>query len=87
VVQLESPDRSAVIPVGYVEADAEAGLARTPAFSAEDIRLLPPYDPPLTREEENRIHAAIEGRLAGPRYFERADFRLPRARAPSGPSG
>ncbi|MEJ2502568.1 MAG: PRC-barrel domain-containing protein [Gemmatimonadota bacterium] len=77
VLQLEDPDRSAVIPVGYVEADVEAGRVRTPAFTAEDIRLLPPYEPPLTREAENRIHAAIEGRLSGPRYFERVDFRAP----------
>ena len=75
VLDLEDPERSAVVPVGYVEVDPDSERATTPALSGEDIRLLPAYEPPLSREEENRIHAAIEGRLAGERYFERADFR------------
>lgn len=74
VVDLPEHGRSAVVPVGYVQVDREAGWAATPALSGEDIRLLPPYEPPLTREEENRIHAAIEGRLAGDRFFQRPDF-------------
>ncbi|NIP82606.1 MAG: hypothetical protein GWM90_26660, partial [Gemmatimonadetes bacterium] len=49
--------------------------ARLSALTREDARLLPAYEPPLTREQENRVHAAIEGRLSGDRYFNRADFR------------
>lgn len=75
VLDLDSFERSTVLPVGYLQADEEAGRVRTPALTAEDIHLLPPYEPPLTRSEENRLHAAIEGRLSGERYFERADFR------------
>jgi hypothetical protein len=75
VLDLESPPRPAVIPIGYVHADGDEDRVRVPALTAEDVALLPPYEPPLTREEENRLHAAIEGRLSGDRYFERADFR------------
>jgi hypothetical protein len=74
VMDLESPARAAILPVGYVHADGEEDQVRIPALTAEDVALLPPYEPPLTREEENRLHAAIEGRLSGERYFERADF-------------
>jgi hypothetical protein len=44
-------------------------------LTRDDIRVLPPYEDGLTREDENRIQAAIEGRLAGERYFQRVDFR------------
>jgi hypothetical protein len=74
VVRMKGPDRLAVVPMGYVEADGD-GSASLSALTGEDVRLLPAYEPPLTREQENRIHAAIEGRLSGDRYFTRADFR------------
>jgi hypothetical protein len=74
VVRMEGPDRLAVVPIGYVEADGD-GSASLSALTGEDVRLLPAYEPPLTREQENRLHAAIEGRLSGDRYFTRADFR------------
>ena len=75
VVDLDGLDRRTLLPIGYVRSDREKERARTPSLSAEDIRLLPAFQPPLTREAENRLHAAIEGRLSGERYFERADFR------------
>jgi len=75
VVELDGPDRSVILPVGHLELDGEAGRARTPALTRDDIRLLPAYEPPLTREQENRLRAAIEGRLQGDRLFERPDFR------------
>lgn len=75
VVLLDEPERQAVIPVGYVQVDRDREETFLPSLTTQDIRLLPPYEPPLTREEENRINAAIEGRLSGDRYFERADFR------------
>lgn len=77
VIDLADLDRQAALPIGYVRADPAEGRARTPALTVEDIRLLPPYQPPLTRADENRLQAAIEGRLTGERYFDRADFRAP----------
>jgi hypothetical protein len=74
VVELEEPRRTTAIPVGYVSADPDGTRATTVALDREDVRLLPPYEPPMTREEENRLQAAIEGRLSGDRYFDRADF-------------
>lgn len=75
VIALDEPARSAVLPVGYLEIDREEGETFTPALTHEDIRLLPAYEPPLTRAEENRIQATLEGRLTGDRYFHRPDFR------------
>ncbi len=80
ILDLASPERSTALPIGYLVIDEEARRARVPALTVEDIGLLPPYEPPLTREEENRLHAAIEGRLTGERYFDRPDFWRPNAR-------
>lgn len=75
VIDLEDPDRRTLLPIGYIHGDREKERASTPALTGEDIRLLPAFEPPLTRELENRLQAAIEGRLTGDRYFDRADFR------------
>lgn len=75
VIELESLERPVALPVGYIRAERDEDRVRIPALTVEDVALLPPYEPPLTRAEENRLHAAIEGRLSGPRYFDRADFR------------
>lgn len=75
VVWLDEPGRSVAIPVGYLEIDAPARQVVTTELTGEDILLLPPHEEPLTRAAENRIHTALEGRLTGNRYFDRADFR------------
>lgn len=74
VLSLEEEEREAALPVGYVEI-GEMGEVVTPALTRDDIKLLPPYQHPLTREDENRILAALEGRLTGERYYHRPDFR------------
>ena len=83
VVELRSPQRETILPIGYIRPADDADCVHIPALTVEDIRLLPPYEPPLTREEENRLHAAIEGRLSGDRYFRRADFRRPSSEPPT----
>ncbi|HUG40077.1 MAG TPA: PRC-barrel domain-containing protein [Longimicrobiales bacterium] len=75
VVALDEPRRETALPVGYLEIDAAARIVSAPALTRDDIRLLPAYDPPLTRAAENRIQAALEGRLMGDRYYQRPDFR------------
>lgn len=75
VIDMEEPERTTVVPVGYVRIDAEGKRTFTPALSRDDIRVLPAYEPPMTREDENRLLASIEGRLQGDRFFERPDFR------------
>lgn len=75
VVWLEEPERSVAIPVGYLEIDEAARQVVASALTREDMLLLPPHEAPLTRAAENRIHTALEGRLTGDRYFQRADFR------------
>jgi hypothetical protein len=75
VVELSGVGRPAAVPLGYLQIDRHAGRVWTPTLERDDLRLLPPYEPPLDRESENRIRATIEGRLIGSRYFLRPDFR------------
>lgn len=75
VIQMDQPSRQTALPIGYVEIDGDRGCVYTPVLEVEDVRVLPPYEPPLTREDENRILAGLEGRLTGDRYFTRPDFR------------
>ena len=74
-VWLEAAERCAAVPVGYLEIDTDARQVATPALMREDVLLLPEYEPPLTRADENRVHATLEARLSGDRLFERPDFR------------
>lgn len=75
VVSLDEPARDTALPVGYIEIDGPEAQVVTPALTRDDIRLLPAYEPPLAREDENRILATLEGRLTGDRYYNRPDFR------------
>ncbi|HUE77287.1 MAG TPA: hypothetical protein VMM83_05040 [Longimicrobiales bacterium] len=75
VLALDEPKRQAALPVGYVEIDGEAREVLTPTLTRDDLRLLPPYQAPITRQDENRILATLEGRLTGERYYHRPDFR------------
>jgi hypothetical protein len=75
VIQIQDLGRPTALPIGYLEpADDGDGLVAR-FLTRDDIRVLPPYENGLTREDENRIQLAIEGRLAGDRYFQRVDFR------------
>lgn len=82
IVRLEDPPRQAAVPVGYLEISRDGGRVRTPSLALEDLRLLPPYEPPMDRPQENRIHATLEARLSGERYYRRPDFH-PDPNAPS----
>jgi hypothetical protein len=75
VIDLTDPPRQTALPVGYLASSEDGDRLMVRALTHQDIRVLPPYDGPITRAEENRIHAAIEGRLTGERYFQRPDFR------------
>jgi hypothetical protein len=75
VIDLNDPARQAALPVGYLASSEDGERLMVRSLTHQDIRVLPPYDGLLTRAEENRIHAAIEGRLTGERYFQRPDFR------------
>ena len=85
LVRLVDPARLAAVPVGYLEiADGGERLV-TPSLTRDDLRLLPAYEPPLDRTQENRIHATLESRLTGDRYYQRPDFR-PDSRSEPGPA-
>lgn len=75
VIQLSRPARQTALPIGYFSAVPDEDHLVVGALTTEDIQLLPPYEGPLTRADENRIRAALEGRLTGDRYFQRPDFR------------
>ena len=74
VIRLNQPSRLAALPVGYLETVQDLQRVVMPALEQEDLRLLPEYQPPLDRSQENRIQATLEGRLTGERYFQRPDF-------------
>ncbi len=75
VVALDDPAREAALPIGYVDVGETAGRLTTPVLERDDIRVLPPYEPPLDRPQETRIHATLDSRLSGSRTYERLDFR------------
>jgi hypothetical protein len=75
VIALASPARQTALPIGYLSPSADEERLVVGGLSMEDIRLLPPFGGPLSRADENRLRAAIEGRLTGDRYFQRPDFR------------
>lgn len=91
VIRLPEPPRLIVLPIGYLQ-DPEAGAtdgrpaagpddrALRPVvlhgLAAEDASLLPAFEGTLTRRDENRVRAAVEGLLGGQRTFQRPDFRV-----------
>lgn len=75
VASLDEPGRSTALPIGYLEIDGEGRRTYTPQLSEDDLRILPAYESPLTRAEENRIQIALDGLLSGERYFQRPDFQ------------
>lgn len=75
VIELSRAGRRTAIPIGYLSTTADDDRLVVRGLTTEDVRLLPPYTGPLTRADENRIRAALEGRLTGERYFQRPDFR------------
>lgn len=75
ILSLDEAGREAALPVGFVEIDGPARTGVTPSLTRDDIRLLPAYEDPLTRADENRILATLESRLTGARYYHRPDFR------------
>lgn len=76
-ILLHQMRRRTLLPVGYAQIDAPALCVRTPALEVEDLSVLPEYQgEDITREDENRLRVALEGRLVGPRYFDRPDFYI-----------
>jgi hypothetical protein len=75
VIELSRPARRTAIPIGYLSPGRDDDRLVVRGLTTEDIMLLPAYEGPLTRADENRIRAALEGRFKGERYFERPDFR------------
>ncbi len=74
--QDKEPD-CVLLPVGYLELDAERRRVLAPTLDAADVRALPRQSGPIRRADEEAVRAALERLLEGPRRFERADFRLP----------
>ena len=68
------PDR-VLLPVGYLELDADARQVRTPALGAAEARALPRQSGPIRRADEEAVRAALDRVLDGPRRRERPDFR------------
>lgn len=75
VVEREGGSR-ALLPVGYLEVDADDARLRAPALRRADVDALPDFREPVTRLDEECVRAVLEGRLDGDRRFDRPDFRF-----------
>jgi hypothetical protein len=75
LIDLTQPPRSTAVPLGFLDARADGEELIVRALTADEVRLLPPCEGSLTRQQENRIRTFIEGRLSGERTFQRPDFR------------
>jgi hypothetical protein len=65
-----------LLPIGFLRVEQEQGRVRCPGLSTADIRELPVYDGGgLTREQENRLGAALRRQLSGRRRYALPDYR------------
>jgi hypothetical protein len=76
-VVVELPDESArLLPVGYVQIDADGHSVTAPGFTLEDVQDLPTYaGGGVSRDLEERIGIAIRRRFTGARRYLLPDFR------------
>jgi len=64
------------IPVGLLEIAGDTQEVHTPTLSRDDLQALPPYYPGhFNRPEEDLVLQTIATRLAGPRHYDRPDFK------------
>lgn len=75
-VVLGTGDDARLLPIGFLQVDADARLVRAPGVSGDDVTALPRYDGGgLSREQEERLCAALRARLSGRRRYGLPDYR------------
>lgn len=76
VLALAGEEATRLLPVGFLQVAPNEGEVRAPALTAEDLPMLPGYEPgPVTRAEEERVRKVLDGILSGPRRYDRPEFR------------
>lgn len=75
VVALESGS-ARLLPIGFLELDRDDHRVLVPGLTSADLAELPPYGGGgVTRDSEQRLHAALRGVLTGGRRYVLPDFR------------
>jgi hypothetical protein len=71
-------DRGArLLPIGFLQVDGPAQCVRAPGLAAADLQALPEYEGGgVTREQEDRVCAALRHRMHGRRRYHLPDFRV-----------
>jgi hypothetical protein len=74
-VDIELPDGQLLLPIGYVELDAENKAVGVAGLSKADLEALPGFDGlPLSRVQETELLTSIERALDARNPFLRVDF-------------
>jgi hypothetical protein len=76
VVAARDSDMVRLLPIGFLRVDREARQVTADGVVADDIRALPPYDGGgVSREQEERVHAALRRSFSGRRRYQLPDYR------------
>ena len=76
VIAPRGVDEARLLPVGYVHIERDRETACASGLTLDDVLDLPAYDGGgVSRDFEERLHAALRRRLAGERRYMLPDFR------------
>jgi hypothetical protein len=77
-VIIDTPDQtgSRLLPLGFLQIDADAGVVTTDCLTADDVVALPAYDGGgVTRPQEDRLRATLMRRISGRRRYLLPDYQ------------
>jgi hypothetical protein len=76
VVAPDDRDHAWLLPVGFLRIDRDARAVDAPGLTQADLLALPRYDGGgVTREQEERLHAALRRGFTGRRLYQLPDYR------------
>jgi hypothetical protein len=86
VVATRDHEMVRLLPIGFLCVDRQARHVTAQGVVADDIPALPPYDGGgVSREQEERVHAALRRSFSGRRRYHLPDYRQPgNGHAPQG---
>jgi hypothetical protein len=78
VVAAPDGDMVRLLPIGFLHVDRAARQVSAQGLMADDLLALPPYDGGgVSREQEERVHAALRRSFSGRRRYQLPDYRQP----------
>jgi hypothetical protein len=76
VVAADDGASARLLPIGFLQIEAESELVRVPGLTAGDMLALPPYDGGgVSREQEDLLCATLRQQLSGKRRYTLPDYR------------